>query len=68
MNINDITSLIKYQLNSNNKWNISTSNLTGYDSYNYTYTYKDKKLYVMDPDIDSLINAINKIDEIKKEK
>ena len=68
MNINDITSLIKYQLNNNSNWNISTSNLIGYDSYNYTYTYKNKKLYVMDPDIDSLINTINKIDEIKKEK
>lgn len=68
IDINDITSLIKYQLNNNSKWNISTSNLIGYGSYNYTYTYKNKKLYVMEPNIDSLINAINKIDEIKKEK
>ena len=44
------------------------SNLIGYDSYNYTYTYKNQKLYVMEPDIDSLINIINRMDEIKKEK
>ena len=66
--MNDITSLIKNELDNYGNWNISFSNLNGYDSYNYTYTYKNKKLYVMEPDIDSLINTINKIDEIKKEK
>lgn len=68
MKIDDITSLIKNELDNYGNWNISFSNLSGYDSYNYTYTYKNKKLYVMEPDIDSLINAINKIDEVKKEK
>lgn len=68
MKVDDITSLIKNELDNQGNWNISFSNLSGYDSYNYTYTYKNKKLYVMEPDIDSLINTINKIDEVKKEK
>ncbi len=52
-----ITSLVKKQLDENNKWNITTYNLDGSNSREYTYSYKSNKLYVMIPNEDTIKNA-----------
>ncbi len=52
-----ITKFIKYQLKENPSWEINTNNLIGTGSYDYTYSYKNSKAYVMLPDTDSLNEA-----------
>ena len=64
MNSKNITSLIKMQLKDMSKWNITSNNLTGTDSYQYTYSYSTQKLYVMVPNEDSLTKANNLINEV----
>jgi len=62
-----ITSFIKKQIKTNDKWTIETSNLEGEDSFNYTYSYKSAKSYVMEPKEESVKEAIKKIDEVMNE-
>lgn len=57
-----ITSLIKMQLNDMTSWNVTSYSLTGHDSSNYTYTY-NQKLYVMEPDSDSISEAMDLIEK-----
>lgn len=57
-----ITSLIKMQLNDMTPWNVTSYSLIGYDSSNYTYTY-NQKLYVMEPDSDSISEAMDLIEK-----
>lgn len=57
-----ITSLIKMQLNDMTSWNVTSYSLTGHDSTNYTYTY-NQKLYVMEPDSDSISEAMDLIEK-----
>lgn len=59
-----IAGLIKKQIKNNDKWTIETYNLNGVDSSNYTYSYKSAKSYVMEPDEESVKEAILKIKEI----
>ena len=61
MSNNDVTSLIKMQLDSNAKWNITSYVLEGTGEYNYTYSYAGQQLYVMQPDADSVSTAHNMI-------
>jgi LCP family protein required for cell wall assembly len=63
-----ITKFIKKQIKTNDSWTIESINLNGTDSYNYTYSYKTAKSYVMEPDIDSVNEAIAKINEVMNEK
>ena len=63
MSMKKITSLIKMQLNDMSSWTITSYSLTGSDSYNYTYTY-NQLLYVMEPDEDSVSEAIDLIDKV----
>lgn len=60
-----ITSLIKMQLEDMTAWNISSYSLTGFDSNDYTYTY-NQLLYVMEPDENSVNEAISLIDQVLK--
>ena len=46
------------------KWDISTYNLDGENSLEYTYTYPKEKLYVMIPNKDIVEAAKSKIEEI----
>lgn len=60
----EITSLVKMQIINNKEWNISTNSLDGKDSNNYTYSTPNQKLYVMEPNKESVEEAsylINKI-------
>ena len=60
----EITSLIKNQINEMAKWNVTSVNLDGYDGSGYTYTYSWELLYVMIPDDDSVLEAQQKIKEV----
>ena len=60
----EITKFIKKQIKENSKWNIEAISLNGSDAYETTYTYKNTKLYVMEPDGESVINAQEKIKSI----
>ena len=66
---NGITSLIKYQLDKMPSWNIESIAVTGENSMNYTYSMGyGYKLYVMEPDNNSIISAKEKINEVLNEK
>lgn len=58
-----ITALVKMQLKDMPTWNITSYSLTGTDSNDYTYTY-NQLLYVMKPDEDSVVEAIELIDKV----
>lgn len=59
-----ITSLAKLQLDKMPKWTIKSVSLNGKDSSNYTYTYGSEKLYVMEPDENSINEAKNYINKV----
>jgi LCP family protein required for cell wall assembly len=58
---NDITKLIKYQLNDMKKWQVESISVNGTDSHNYTYSMPTAMLYVMEPDKASVEAAKAKI-------
>ena len=63
MSTKKITSLIKKQLEDMSSWNITSYSLAGKDSSNYTYTY-NQLLYVMEPNEESVNEAIELIDKV----
>lgn len=64
MQFEDITSFIKNQIDNNISWDIESISLDGYDSSNYTYSHSGSKLYVMEPNYNTVENAKNKILEV----
>lgn len=63
-----ITSFIKYQLDEMPTWTVESMAVTGYNSSNYTYSMGTKyKLYVMEPDYESVKNAKARIKEVLNE-
>ena len=61
---NDVVkSFIKLQIKDMPSWNVGAVNLDGTGSSNYTYSGGNRKLYVMEPDI----NTVNKAKEIINE-
>jgi len=68
MPIDNITSFIRYQLDKMPKWTVESIQVSGYNSSNYTYSMgMNYKLYVMEPDYNSLNNAKNRIKEVLNE-
>ena len=59
-----ITSLVKFQLNDMKSWNIETYNLDGTGFMKPTYSYPEKNLYVMQPNMDTVHTAMNKLNEV----
>lgn len=53
----EITDFIKQQISQMASWNITSISLDGSDAYDYTYSYKTQKLYVMKPDEESVLYA-----------
>ena len=45
-------------------WDIDNISLEGQDSYQYTYSYKGNKLYVMMPDMESVNSVKSKLKEV----
>lgn len=68
MSTSMITSFIKEQLNEMPKWQIDSIAVTGYNSSKYTYSMGSRlKLYVMEPDYNSVEKAKKKITEVLNE-
>lgn len=68
MPLDMITSFIRKQINDMDKWEIESIAVTGYNSSNYTYSMgSNYKLYVMEPNWESVNNAKNKINEVLNE-
>lgn len=63
---NDISKLIKMQLNNESSWNIKTISVDGSDAMDYVYSYKKNKLYVMKPDEKTVNNAKENIKNVLK--
>jgi len=61
MNQNTMLGFIKQELSNRRDWIIESNTLTGIDSLEYTYSYKNTALYVMKPEDKSLNNASEKI-------
>lgn len=66
MNKNTMIGFIKKEISDKRNWSISSNTLIGADSYEYTYSYKNTKLYVMLPNNDSVREAKEKIQSIMK--
>lgn len=64
LSTDEITSLVKLQLDSMPSWTIETYNVTGSDASSYTYSYPNQKLYVMIPKEETVETAKKKIDEV----
>lgn len=54
---NEITDLVKLQLDKKPSWNISSISLNGSDAHEYTYSYASQPLYVMIPDENTVRTA-----------
>lgn len=61
----NITNLVKMQLDDMKGWSITSVSLGGSDATNYTYTYPYQKLYVMEPDEKTIVNAKEALKKIK---
>ncbi len=63
---NTMIGFIKNEIKNPHNFKIESNILTGYDSYEYTYSYKNTKLYVMLPDEEKVNAAKAKIQEYLK--
>lgn len=59
-----VKKFIKMQLKDMPTWNVSTMNLDGTGSNDYTYSGGNRKLYVMEPDMNTVNNAKEAINAI----
>ncbi len=68
MEVDTITSFLRYQLDKMPKWKVESISVTGTDSRNYTYSMGMKYLlYVMEPNLQSVNSAKEKIAEVMNE-
>ena len=64
----ELTKLVRKQLDNNKSWSIEQTELNGTAAYQYTFSYPRQKLYTMVPDEELIKNAKEKIDEVINEK
>ena len=62
----EITSLIKMQINEMSSWTTETCNLTGEGKMTVTYSYPKRNLWVMIPNEKSIVTAKEKLNEFIK--
>ena len=68
MSMDMITSFIRYQLDKMPSWNVESIAVTGTNSSNYTYSMgTGYKLYVMEPDYNSVASVKQRINEVLNE-
>lgn len=60
----DISKLVKDQINNMSSWTIKSNSLTGTGASSSTYSMGSTKLYVMVPNLSSVTSAKEKIDEV----
>ena len=63
----EITSLVRMQIDEMKGWKIESVNVTGSGSLQPTYSYPNQNLYVMNPDMESVNTAIAKLHEVLEE-
>ena len=68
MSSKKIRSLLKMQLNDMSTWNVSSYNLVGVNSNNYTYSGGNTKLFVLEPILGSIEEAHKLISDVIKGK
>ena len=68
MSYKDITNLVKLQISKNIDWNVTSISLEGKGSMMPTYSMGERKLYVMIPDEETVVNAKNKISKYMESK
>ena len=61
---NKIYSFVNMQIDEMPSWDILQISLDGSNSSNYTYSYSTSKLYVMEPDVNTIYKAQEKIKEV----
>ena len=64
MSTNELTSIIKRQLDKMPNWSIINQSVNGTDSSNFTYSAPSQKAYVMEPDMNTVKAASEKIKEV----
>ena len=65
INSQNIKKLVKMQLNDMASWNIVSSNLNGTDSSNFTYSFGQQMLYVMEPTQSTIDDAKAMMKKVK---
>lgn len=68
MSYKDITNLVKLQISKNIDWNVTSISLDGKGSMMPTYSMGERKLYVMIPDEETVVNVKNKISKYMESK
>ncbi|MBE6159703.1 MAG: transcriptional regulator [Lactobacillales bacterium] len=68
MNMDNITSLVKKQIDSMPSWTIVSQSVNGTDKQAYTHSYPGQQLYVMEPDMETVKAAKVKIEEVLNKK
>ena len=63
----EISSLVREQLNNMSSWKITTNSLTGTGANSPTYSMGSQLLYVMVPNSSSVTSATQKIEEVMGE-
>lgn len=64
MDMNEVTSYIKYEMNDFKNYNIKTIQLDGYGDMGKTYSYPTQDLWIMIPYEETIINAKTQINKI----
>lgn len=67
MSDTEIFALAKMQLNDNPSWEVKTKNVNGHDAYKTTYSAGRTKLYVMEPNEESVTEVKIKLNETLEE-
>lgn len=60
----DIMGLVKMQIDDMSSWKVSSYNVTGSGAMLPTYSYPNLNLYVMNPDFNTVNEAVNKLDQV----
>lgn len=60
----EITSLVKMQLDDMSGWHIESSNVSGSGASLPTYSYPSQNLYVMNPNMETVQTAVRKLNEV----
>lgn len=68
MSKDTIDQLIQLQLKNNFQWDVEATDVNGFDSMDYTYSYPWQKLYVMLVNEESLMEAKTRIKNVLEEK
>jgi len=64
LSMDDITNLVKMQIDDMSPWKIESLNVDGKGGMLPTYSYPRQKLYVMEPNMETVKKAIQKLNEV----